>query len=229
MEPLEVVYEDNHVIVVVKPQNVPSQPDASGDESVLDMVRESIRVRHSKPGQAFAGLVHRLDRPAGGLMVFARTSKGASRLSRQMRDGGFEKTYLAVVAGAAEERGVLEDWLVKDGQRNVSRVAEPDEEGARRARLSYEALGRSEELSLLRIRLDTGRAHQIRVQMSAAGHPLAGDMKYGGPKAPRLCLWASQLAFEHPTRHERLEFACAPPDIWPWILFREETEPLRSV
>lgn len=215
----EIIYEDNQVVVAVKPQNMPSQGDASGDESFFDIIREYIRVKYNKPGQAFLGLVHRLDRPAGGLMVFARTSKAASRLSAQMRDGAFCKTYYAVVTGSLPESGSLEDYMVKDCRTNISRIAKPDEEGAKLAKLAYEVEQSADGFSLLRIALDTGRSHQIRVQMCAAGAPLAGDRKYGGADAPQLCLWATELRFEHPTRHVPMDFQCAWPSYYPWSLF----------
>lgn len=216
---LQVFYEDNQVLVAVKPQDVPSQPDVSGDESFLDAAREYIRIKYNKPGAAYLGLVHRLDRPAGGLMVFARTSKAAARLSAQIREGRFDKTYYAVVRGAPDPEAVLEDYLQKDTARNTSRVVQKNAAGAKFARLSYRLCAAAGDLALVRIQLDTGRAHQIRVQMQHAGHPLAGDYRYGGPPADHLCLWAARLAFDHPTKKERMEFVCPWPDEPPWNRF----------
>ena len=214
-----VLYEDNQVIVAVKPQNVPSQSDISGDDSFQEIVREYVRVKYNKPGAAWLGLVHRLDRPAGGVMVFARTSKAAARLTAQIQNGQFRKTYLAVVSGDIADRGDLEDWLVKDRASNTSRRGREGEPGAKLARLSYETAERSGEYTLLRIQLFTGRSHQIRVQMKLAGAPLVGDRRYGGADAPNLSLWSERVRFDHPTRPEVIEASCPPPDVFPWTLF----------
>lgn len=219
----QILYEDNQVIVAVKPQNMPSQSDISGDDSFQEILREYVRVKYMKPGAAWLGLVHRLDRPAGGVMVFARTSKAASRLSDQIRNGLFEKTYLAVTGGSLPQAGTLEDWLIKNRETNTSRNAAPGEPGARLARLSYVTAGKEDGFTLLRVKLETGRPHQIRIQMKIAGAPLAGDRRYGGEPAPELCLWASQLRFKHPTRPEMIHAFCPPPQLFPWTLFRLPT------
>lgn len=215
----DVLYEDNQVIVAVKPQNVPTQSDISGDESFQEMVREYVRVKYNKPGAAWLGLVHRLDRPAGGIMVFARTSKAAARLTAQIQDGRFRKTYFAVAAGRLPASGSLEDWLVKDHATNTSRRGRKGEPGAKIARLDYETVAQEGEYSLLQIQLYTGRSHQIRVQMQLAGAPLAGDRRYGGADAPNLSLWSEKVTFDMPTRPERLTAVCPPPDVFPWSLF----------
>lgn len=225
---MNILYEDNHIIVAVKPQNVPAQADSSGDPDFLSQVKEYVRVKYNKPGAAYIGLVHRLDRPAGGLMVFARTSKAAARLSQQMRTGGIEKKYLAVVEGDLPSSGDMEDWLAKDSQTNTSYVTEADEPGAKCARLTYRVLGRKENLSLVEVHLQTGRPHQIRVQFSSRGVPLMGDVRYGGTKNENLCLWAHTLAFTHPTLKEPMRFTAPPPAVWPWALFTIEDEHTQS-
>ncbi|HBU11294.1 MAG TPA: RNA pseudouridine synthase [Clostridiales bacterium] len=214
-----ILYEDNHIIVAVKPRNMPSQADSSGDMDFLSGVREYVRVTYNKPGKAYLGLVHRLDRPAGGVMVFARTSKAAARLAGQMRRHTFEKDYLVVTRAGIPKAGTLKDWLLKDSAANRTRVAKEGEAGAKYAELSYRVAGEKEGLALLKIRLVTGRSHQIRVQLSHMGAPLVGDVKYGGSKNDTLCLWAWGVRFLHPTRQTKMEFYYPPPAVYPWNLF----------
>lgn len=220
---LTILYEDNHIIVVLKPQNVACCPDESGDDNLLDCVKRYIKTTYSKPGNVFVGLVHRLDRPTGGVMVYAKTSKAAARLSEQMRTGGFEKLYLAVLCGApSHPRATLENYLRKNSLNNMVYVCTQTEEGAKFASLEYTVLGRSGDLSLAQIKLHTGRTHQIRVQMAAINCPLYGDMRYGGENAVkgRLALWAYSLRFTHPTTGEKLRFEIEPPlDEKPWNAF----------
>lgn len=219
-----VLYEDNHIIVAVKPQNVPSQSDSTGDRSFQDMVREYIREKYNKPGNVYTGLVHRLDRPAGGVMVFARTSKAAARLSKELAEHRLRKVYYAVLSGRVydlPDRGTLEDWLCKDRARNSSRVCSEHAPGAKQARLDYEVLERKDGLALVRIELGTGRSHQIRVQFASRGVPLAGDYRYGGTKGTPLSLWAGELSFVHPTRKETMTFTAPPPPGAPWDRFIE--------
>ncbi len=224
---MNILYEDNHIIVAVKPQNMPSQADCSGDLDFLSAVREYVRVAYQKPGAAYLGLVHRLDRPAGGVMVFARTSKAAARLARQLQNGTFQKTYYAVVDAKTEKSAVLTHYLVKDSAQNISCVAPKETPGAKYAELSYEAVAHADPYALLRIRLMTGRPHQIRVQLSHIGAPLVGDCKYGGASAPNLCLWSYAVRIEHPTQKTRMTFSCPPPNTFPWNLFPFEASPNR--
>lgn len=219
MAKLNVLYEDNHIIVAIKPRNTPTQADISGDMDFLTQIKEYIRVKYNKPGAVYLGMVHRLDRPAGGVMVFARTSKAAGRLSAQFREGGVYKKYYAVVAGAIPQRGVLKDYLIKDRAKNISKVVGSGVEGAKYAELSYITIDRREGASLLEVDLLTGRPHQIRVQFAYAGAPLAGDVKYGNGGLGGLGLWSCTLAFIHPTRSERMEFYCPPPVEYPFNLF----------
>lgn len=215
---LNVIYEDNHVIVVEKPCNVPSQADKTGDADMLTLVKAYIKEKYQKPGDVYLGLVHRLDRPVGGIMVFARTSKAASRLSEAIRINDFSKKYLAVVEGKLQEKsGVLEDYLYKNEALNKSLVVSKEKKGAKLARLSYEVVEECEDMSLVKINLETGRHHQIRVQFSHAGHPLIGDQKYG-KSAPgvQIALWAYELEFKHPVKEEVMKFTCMPAKVGVW-------------
>lgn len=225
--PIPVLYEDNHVLVVVKPVNMPTQEDESGDLDLLNVLKQELKERYGKPGNVFLGLVHRLDRPVGGAMVFAKTSKAASRLSETVRSRSFGKKYLAVVHGApAASRGRLVNHLLKDGKTNTVRTVAPGSHpDAKEAVLDYEVLGQQEGLSLVRIILHTGRSHQIRVQMATAGCPLYGDQKYGAnlnKPGQQLALWSVYLSFPHPTGREVIDFHSAPPRVYPWSLWNEE-------
>lgn len=214
VEGIPVLYEDNHLLVVVKPPGLPVQSDRSGDPDLLTLLKEGVKRRHGKPGNVFLGMVHRLDRPVGGVMVFARTSKGASRLSAQIRARTFEKTYEALVQGCPDpSTGRLVHHLVKDQFRNVVRVVPAGTPGAREAILDYEVIRKEKTFSRVRIQLRTGRPHQIRVQLAAIGCPLVGDHKYGSPSAAHdgPALWSTALRFMHPTRNEAMQFEAPPP------------------
>lgn len=217
-----ILYEDNHIIVALKEQNLACCPDDSGDENLLDILKEYIRVKYQKTGNVYLGLVHRLDRPTGGVMVFAKTSKAASRLSEQMKTGDFEKKYLAVLNGTLDpEEGKMEGWLKKNAVNNMVYLTPQGTEGAKYARLDYKTLSSLGKYSLAEIKLHTGRSHQIRVQTAGAGHPVFGDMRYGGEKAQKgkLALWAYSLSFTHPVAKERMRFVAFPPDAAPWKEF----------
>ena len=226
MEDLIILHEDNHIIVVLKPQNVPSCEDESKDENMLSIIKEYIRVTYNKTGNVYLGLVHRLDRPTGGVMVFAKSSKAASRLSEQMRDGDFEKRYYAVLVGTPkEEKATLTHYMKKNAVNNMVYVCPPSVAGAKFAELEYNVLDVKEGLSLADIKLHTGRSHQIRVQMNAIGTPVYGDIRYGGEKAKKgyLSLWAYYLSFTHPVSKERMVFRVQPPkDVNPWNKFETE-------
>lgn len=222
---LEVIYEDNHIIVVKKPFNVPTQGDSSNDESLLDMVKNYIKEKDNKPGNVYVGLVHRLDRPTGGIMVFAKTSKAASRLCDDIKNHNFEKKYLAVLSGVPRDKsGRLENYLKKDEKTNTVRLAPALEEGAKKATLNYKVLEYNEKYSLVEIELETGRSHQIRVQMSANKTPVFADFKYGkGVKDVNLALFAYKLKFTHPTTKKLMTFLAMPPvDTAPWKYFSVE-------
>lgn len=215
----KIIFEDNHLLVAEKPSNLLSQADRSGDPDMLSLLKEDIRKRYHKPGNVYLGLVHRLDRPAAGVMVFARTSKAAARLSAQLRDRTFQKVYLAVVRGAlSPAAGRLQHRLAKD--RAANKVY--SQENGVEAVLDYLLLESRQNLSLVRISLHTGRSHQIRVQMSSAGYPLYGDQKYGSKvnkPGEQLALWAAEVTFTHPVRDELMTFQSAPPAIFPWSIF----------
>ena len=208
----DVLYEDNHVLVAVKPPNMLSQGDNTGDTDLLTLLKEYIREEYHKPGNVYLGLVHRLDRPVGGLMVFARTSKAAARLSAQMREHEMGREYLCVAMGEElEDRFDLTDYLVHDEMKNREVVCEADEKGAKLAILHGRCIARREGTSLCAIRLETGRKHQIRAQMSNAGAPLWGDNRYGsGIPGQQIALWGYKLTLEHPTTHEILTFHAMP-------------------
>ncbi len=220
---LVILYEDNHIIVVLKPQSVPCCEDSSGDFDLLSCVKEYIRVTYNKPGNVYVGLVHRLDRPTGGVMVFAKSSKAAARLSEQLKDGDFEKKYFAVLVGAPrEKKATLTNYLKKNAVNNMVYVCGATVEGAKLAELDYKIIEEKGDLSLADVRLHTGRSHQIRVQMSFLGTPVYGDMRYGGEKAVKgnLALWAYTLAFTHPVTKERMVFKIQPPkELKPWAEF----------
>ncbi len=223
MEDLIILHEDNHIIVVLKPRNMPSCEDESKDLDLLTQIKEYIRVTYNKQGNVYLGLVHRLDRPTGGIMVFAKSSKAAARLSEQMKQGDFEKKYYAVLTGTPkEEKATLTHYMKKNAINNMVYVCPPTVDGAKFAELDYKVLEENSGLCLVDVRLHTGRSHQIRVQMNAIGCPLYGDMRYGGIKAKKghLALWAYYLSFTHPVSKERLVFRVQPPkDESPWNLF----------
>lgn len=222
-EDLVVLKEDNHIIVVLKPQNVPSCEDESKDADMLTVIKEHIKERENKAGNVYVGLVHRLDRPTGGVMVFAKSSKAAARLSEQMKTGDFEKRYSAVLVGAPEEKkATLTNYLKKNPVNNMVYVCGQTVDGAKFAELEYVIKEEKNGLSFAEVKLHTGRSHQIRVQMANIGCPLYGDMRYGGEKAKKgkLALWATTLAFTHPVTKERLKFKIQPPaDEIPWKYF----------
>ncbi len=219
----DILHEDNHILVAVKPQNLPTQADSSGDADFLSLLKDYLKQKYDKPGNVFLGLVHRLDRPTGGVMVFAKTSKAAERLCQAIREGDFEKEYLAVTVGCPKEpKAQLTHYLKKNPLTNVVSVVPSATEGAKRADLVYEVLETKGRVSLLKVRLLSGRSHQIRVQMAHIGCPVFGDVKYKGDIARGypLALWAEKLAFTHPVTKERMVFLAYPPEEKePWKRF----------
>ncbi|GAA0603463.1 RluA family pseudouridine synthase [Virgibacillus siamensis] len=220
---IPIVYEDNHLLVVEKPVNIPVQGDQSGDSDLHNLLKQDLKVRYQKPGNVYLGLVHRLDRPVGGVMVFAKTSKAASRLSDSIRRNRFGKTYVAVVRGTPNEKHArLEHFLYKDRQENKVFAVSSNHKQAKRALLEYEVIGEKDSLSKLSINLITGRSHQIRVQLAESGYPLYGDQKYGqhvNKPGQQIALWSNKLTLEHPTKKEMMEFTSKPPAESPWKLF----------
>jgi len=219
-----IVYEDNHLLVVVKPPNMPTQADASGDPDLHGTMKQYIAQKYQKPGAVYLGLVHRLDRPVGGLVVLARTSKAADRLSEQVRQKTLARQYVAAVRGNPQEEAELCDYLLKDEKTNTVRAVAAGTPGAKDAKLRYACVGRAGELSLVRVRLFTGRSHQIRVQLSHAGTPIWGDARYGaGRPGEQIALWGAHLGLVHPTKKEEMHFDALPPrDAAPWRMFDEE-------
>ena len=211
---LKVIYEDNHIIVVEKPANIPSQGDKTGDLDMLTIIKAYLKEKYNKPGNVYLGLVHRLDRPVGGVMVFAKTSKAASRLSEQVREKVFKKKYLVIVNGKfKEKKGTLKDYLLKNERLNKSRVVEEGTKNSKYAELDYEVLkyDKEQNLSLLKIDLHTGRHHQIRVQLSSRDHSIYGDAKYHGRGSARqLYLWAYELTIQNVISKEEMTFTSIP-------------------
>lgn len=221
---IPILYEDNHLLVVEKPVNIPVQEDRSKDEDLLTLLKKDLKARYQKPGNVFLGLVHRLDRPVGGVMVFAKTSKGASRLSDSIRRGAFERQYVAIVRGTIPNKeGVLAHYLYKDKQKNKVYVVDANHNQGKKAILDYKVLGEKEKLSMVQVTLQTGRPHQIRVQLATTGYPLYGDQKYGAhvnKPGQQIALWAHKLAFPHPTKKDKIEISASPPESYPWSLFQ---------
>ena len=210
---IRVLYEDNHLLVVEKPANVPVQADASGDEDLLTACKGYIKEKYAKPGEVYLGLVHRLDRPVGGVMVFARTSKAAARLTEQFSAHRARKRYAAAVEGEAPAEGRLTDFLLKNESTNTTAVVPEGTPGSKQAKLSFRTLARDKGLSLLDVDLQTGRPHQIRVQLSHAGFSIHGDQRYN-PAAKvgeQIRLWAYALTIAHPTLKEEMTFYALPP------------------
>ena len=222
-EPLDILYEDNHLLVVNKPAGILSQGDATGDRCLLEICRDYIRQKFNKPGNVFLGLVHRLDRPVSGVILFARTSKAAARLSEQFRKRTTKKIYHALVEGRQPtEEGELEDWLTGDAHRLKSMVSSRHKPGARHARLRFHTLRSEAGRTLLEVELLTGYKHQIRAQLAARGCPVVGDFKYDHRRKPArpqrvmdghaICLHARSLTLTHPTRREEVAFEAPVPE-----------------
>lgn len=216
-ENIKIIYEDNHLLVVVKPKGIPSQADKTGDRDMLTILKAYIKEKYNKPGEVYLGLVHRLDRMTSGIMVFARTSKAASRLSKNIREGDFKKRYVAVLNGKLASNGILENYLVKNEKTNMSRVCDKNTKNAKFASLEYITRGNFErngkKYTYVDIKLNTGRHHQIRVQFSNIGYPLYGDVKYGkeiNKRGQDLALFAYSLTFFHPTKDEVMQFNVLP-------------------
>ncbi|MBY0230549.1 MAG: RNA pseudouridine synthase [Gemmataceae bacterium] len=217
MDELEILYEDNHCLAILKAAGRVSA-HFQGREQTLDRdAKAYLKDKYQKPGNVFLGVVHRLDKPVSGVLLFARTSKAAARLSEQFRQGSIEKTYWAVVEGSVEKMaGSLEDWLRKDEIRKRVEVMEPREKGARQSLLHYSRLGRHEGMTWLEVRPQTGRTHQLRVQLAHHGHPIVGDAKYGAVStlSSGIALHARSLTFLHPVRYEPITVTAEVPKAW---------------
>ena len=217
---INIIYEDNHLLVVEKPVNIPVQEDNSKDLDFLNILKNYIKKRDNKPGNVYIGLIHRLDRPVGGIMVFAKTSKCASRLSKQVQNHDFKKIYYAVIMNKPKkEKDTLEDYLLKDEKNNIVKI---DKQG-KKAILDYELIDYKDNMSLVKISLKTGRSHQIRVQFSSRGYPLYGDHKYNPKVIPNsnIALFSQSLSFYHPVTKEYLTFKLDLPNIYPFNIFKD--------
>ncbi len=233
MEKPAILFEDNHVVVAVKPPNLLTQGDDTGDANLLDQIKEYVKEKYNKPGEAYIGLVHRMDRPVGGLLCFARTSKAASRLSEQVRVHELNRQYVCIVEGEAPDQFTYVDYLAKDTENNKVTVVPAYrklETGAKEAILHGRTIARRDGLSLVAIQLETGRAHQIRVQMQHAGFPLWGDNRYGnGRRGQQIALWGFRLSFAHPVSKEQMLFIAPTPEEKPWLYFERELKGLESI
>lgn len=220
---IEILHEDNHCLVVNKPAGCPSQPDDSGDASLEALVRDDLKRRYGKPGNVYLGLIHRLDRPTSGAILLAKTSKAAARLSEQSREGRISKTYWAIVEGDVEpETGVWLDQLRPAERGHSMRIARAGTTGAQATATHYRVLDKRQGLTLLELTLITGRKHQIRVQCGSRGHPVLGDLRYGGKRrvaaddgGARIALHAREIRFKHPTREEVISVTAPVPADWP--------------
>ena len=211
MNNLNVLYEDNHIIVVEKKPNILSQSDITGDIDLLSMVKRYVKERYNKPGNVYVGLVHRLDRPVGGIMVFAKTSKAAKRLNEQIKNHEFKKTYLAVLDGTLKNKNdKLVNYLYKDEKLKKSMVVDKSHLKAKLSELNYEVIGYNDDKTIVKINLITGRHHQIRVQFSNIGYPLVGDQLYGKENKKQIMLYAYKLEFIHPTTKEKMTYQILP-------------------
>jgi 23S rRNA pseudouridine1911/1915/1917 synthase len=219
----KIIYEDNHCLALNKPAGLLTQGDITGEPSLLELARDDVRTRYAKPGNVYLGLLHRLDRPVSGVVLLAKTSKAAGRLSAQFRDGTVRKVYWAVVEGRPlNEDGEWSDVLRKDASRNVVEVVQPGASGAKEARLLYRVLERGPRTTRVELRPLTGRSHQLRVQLASRGLPIVGDRKYGArctlrasDGGPRIALHARELTFIHPTRREAISVVAPVPADWP--------------
>ena len=216
---INILYEDNHLLVVEKPINIPVCEDESKDLDLLTILKMYLKEKYQKKGNVYLGLVHRLDRPVGGVMVFAKTSKSASRLSEQVRNKELDKTYYAVVENTLKNKATLTDYLIKDNKTNITKVTTKNL--GKEAILNYEIIKKIDNLNLVKIDLVTGRSHQIRVQFSSRNNPLYGDQKYNknAKVNTNIALFAKKLSFYHPITKEKMTFEIELPKRYPFNLF----------
>lgn len=221
MNNIKILYEDNHLLVVIKPANLPVCKDSSNDLDLLTILKEYLKNKYHKPGNVYLGLVHRLDRPVEGIMVFAKTSKSAERLTNQIKNNQFKKTYYAIVYGKLKDKDTFTDYLIKNEKNNTSYITTKDK--GKLSTLSYEIVKTLDNLNLVKINLETGRHHQIRVQFSSRSNPLYGDHKYNKDfqkdNHENIALIAKELSFFHPTNKELLTFNIDLPKKYPWNIF----------
>ena len=222
---MEVVYEDNHIIIVNKQSGEIVQGDKTGDRPLSDTVKDYIKEKYQKPGAVFLGVAHRLDRPVSGLVVFARTSKALTRLNKMFAEGEVHKTYWALVKNAPQEtEATLTHWLVRNEKQNKSYAYATEKPNAKKAILKYRLIGKSDNSSLLEVQLMTGRHHQIRCQLAAMGCPIKGDLKYGAPRSNpdgSISLLSRKMEFIHPVSKERITVEAPLPDDPLWQAFKQ--------
>lgn len=223
---MDVVYEDNHLIIVNKSSSEIVQGDKTGDKPLAEMVKEYIKQKYHKPGNVFLGVVHRLDRPVSGLVVFARTSKALARLNEMFRTKEVHKTYWAIVGNCPPtEEGELVHWLVRNEKQNKSYAYDKEKPEAKKAILDYRLIGRSERYFLLEVDLKTGRHHQIRCQLAKMGCPIKGDLKYGSPRSNpdgSICLHARRVRFVHPVSKQEIDVTAPVPEGNLWHSFQND-------
>lgn len=220
---VKVIFEDNHLLVVEKPVNILSQGDDTNDLDMVNLLKKYLKEKYNKPGNVFVGLIHRLDRPVGGVMVFAKTSKAASRLSEQVRSKSMKKTYKAVInKSMKKDSDTLIDYLYKDKKTNTVKVVNKNHKEAKDAKLTYKTIAKSNDFSLVEIDLLTGRPHQIRVQFSSRQNPLFGDQRYSKTSkvGEQIALWSNKLEIIHPITKEKMIFVSNPPNEYPWNIFK---------
>ncbi len=228
IKPLEkrILYEDNHLLVVNKLPSEIVQGDKTGDEPLLESLKKYLKKKYDKPGNVFLGVVHRIDRPVSGAVVFARTSKALTRLNKMVKEREIKKTYWAIVKNRPPaDKGVLKHYLVRNTQKNKSFAYKYPVENSKEAVLSYRVLAQSRDYYLLEIDLHTGRHHQIRAQLSAMGCPIKGDLKYGFPRSNKdasISLHAVRLEFLHPVKKEKMLIEADPPDDPLWSFFKNK-------
>lgn len=226
----QVLYEDNHLLVALKEPNLLVQGDATGDQDMLSLLKAYVKDKYQKPGEAYLGLVHRMDRPVGGLLCFARTSKAAARLSEQIRQNQLKREYVLICRGDAPDNATLRDFLVKDPESNMVRAVPSYLRQGKEAVLHLRTIIRRDGLSLVAVQLETGRAHQIRVQMAHAKLPLWGDSRYGGgQRGQQIALWGMRLSLLHPITGKQLVFLAPPTDQGIWTQWRRELKGLEQI
>ncbi|QGT99465.1 RNA pseudouridylate synthase, group 1 [Candidatus Syntrophocurvum alkaliphilum] len=220
---IPIIFEDNHLLVINKPPNILSQGDKTGDADILSLLKQDLKKRYNKLGNVYLGLIHRLDRPVGGVMVLAKTSKAASRLSNQIRNREFQKTYIAIVHGnTLKSKDILTHYLLKDKKTNTVSAVSKSVRQAKEAILEYEVIDKKQDFSLVKINLHTGRPHQIRVQFATIGYPLYGDQKYGvknNNRRKQIALNSYKITFRHPTLKEVITFTSYIENQHPWDKF----------
>jgi 23S rRNA pseudouridine1911/1915/1917 synthase len=216
LEKLAILYEDNHIVAVNKTHHDLVQKDATGDLSLDDRIKQYLKQKYNKPGEVFMGVVHRLDRPVTGVVLFARTGKALTRLTKMFREGEIKKTYWAIVKNAPpKESDRLVHHMVRNTKQNKSYCSEIPKAGSKEASLSYRVIGKSDNYNLVEIDLETGRHHQIRAQLAAIGCPVRGDLKYGFPRSNNnggISLHARKISFNHPVTKEPVEIVAALPE-----------------